>query len=183
MGRARRSPGGGFAVTVTGKAETAGMKTTRRRERAGLLAALLVLSACSAGATWTEYVYKDRHFAVAFTAPPKASGDGPFLVEESDGSVDFGVSAQCNIVTDKSPDQMLSAAIEASRLNGTVRNVTYTATGQTVGREMLVDRPGTATVRQRIFVNGGCLYLVFAATKDGPDSEAVTHFLDSFRLL
>ena len=149
----------------------------------GLLAASALLAGCSQGGTWTDYIYKEQHFAAAFTAPPKVTEGAPFLVEENDGSVDFGVTAACNIVTDKTPDQILSDAVEGSRINGTVRNLTYTALGQTMGREMLVDRAGAPTIKQRIFVKDHCLYLVFATTKSGPDDDQAKHFLDSFRFL
>ncbi|MEI9888531.1 MAG: hypothetical protein WDN08_18930 [Rhizomicrobium sp.] len=52
-----------------------------------------------------------------------------------------------------------------------------------MGREMLVDRAGATTVRQRIFVKGGCLYLVFASATGGAEDARVAQFLDSFRLL
>jgi hypothetical protein len=149
-----------------------------------LLAAATLLAACSPTATWTDYVYKPQHFAAAFTAPPKVDPDpNPFLVEENDGSVDFGVTAVCNITSGKSPDEMMSDAIEGTRQNGTVRAITYTASGGVMGREMLVDRAGETTVKQRVFVKDKCMYLVFASSKDGPDDAAVTHFLDSFRML
>jgi hypothetical protein len=149
-----------------------------------LLSGAALLAACSPAPTWTDHVYKPQHFAAAFTAPPKVDPDpNPFLVEENDGSFDFGVTAACNIATAKSPDEMMSDAIEGTRQNGTVRSVTYTASGGVMGREMLVDRAGATTVKQRIFVKGNCMYLVFGSSKDGPDDAAVTHFLDSFRML
>ncbi len=77
----------------------------------------------------------------------------------------------------------MADAIARTRANGTVRNVTYTATGQTMGREMLIDRSGATTVKQRIFVKGGCLYLIFGTATGGPDDDQIKHFLDSFRLL
>ncbi|MEI9888532.1 MAG: hypothetical protein WDN08_18935 [Rhizomicrobium sp.] len=91
---------------------------------AGLLAAAL-LSACSPSAAWTEYSYKEQHFAAAFTAPPKVTkGENSLLVEEADGQVDFGVSAACGLTTEQAPDQVMAAAVEATRRNGTVRNLT-----------------------------------------------------------
>ncbi len=159
------------------------MTVTNRFARLGLLAASVLLAGCSSSPAWTDYTYKAQHFAAAFTAPPKTTDGAPFLVEENDGTVDFGVTAACNIVTDKTSDQILSDAVEASRISGTVRNVTYTALDQTMGREMLVDRTDAPTVKQRIFVRDHCLYLVFATTKDGPDDDRVKHFLDSFRFL
>lgn len=158
------------------------MPSTQQIASAGL--ALALLGGCGQSATWTDYVYKDQHFSAAFTAPPKVTtSDGPFLVEENDGKVDFGVTASCGIVTDKTPDQMMSAVIDGTRLNGTVRAVTYKAVGDTMGREMLVDRKGETTVKQRVFVKGNCLYLVFGSAVGGPDDEEVTHFLDSFKPL
>ena len=143
-----------------------------------------MLAACSPGVVWTEYVYKPQHFAVAFTAPPKVTTDrGPLLVEETNSDVDLGVTAACSIVGGKSSDQVLADTVEGTRSSGTVRNLTYTAIGQNVGRELFIDRPGLATVKERIFVQGNCLYLVFASSTGGTDDDRVTHFLDSFRLL
>ena len=34
----------------------------------GLLAASALLAGCSQGGTWTDYIYKEQHFAAAFTA-------------------------------------------------------------------------------------------------------------------
>ncbi len=151
--------------------------------RPALAAALVLLAACSASPDWKEYVYKEQHFAAAFTAPPKSTAaNGALLVEQNDGTVDFGVTALCNIA-DKEPDQLMSEAVEGTRAHGTVRNLTYTALGETMGREMLIDRAGATTVRQRIFARGGCLYLVFATAAGGSDDDQVKHFLDSFRLL
>lgn len=160
------------------------MTGTRHAILAGLAAATLFLAACSGGATWKEYVYNEQHFAAAFTAPPTITKSaGPFLAEENDGTVDFGVTAACGLAGGKSPDETMSEAVDGTRRNGTVRNLVYTASGSVMGREMLVDRTGATTVKQRIFVKGNCLYLVFATTKDGPDDENVAHFLDSFRML
>lgn len=160
------------------------MSNIKTMTSAFAIAALGLLGACSPSVAWTDYSYKPQHFAAAFTAPPKVTaGEQPFLVEQNDGEVDFGVTAACNIVTNKNPDQMMADAIEGTRLNGTVRNVVYTALGGTMGREMLVDRTGGPTIKQRLFVHGGCLYLIFAGTKDGADDERVAHFLDSFRFL
>ena len=142
-----------------------------------------LLGACSPSAIWTDYTYKPHHFAAAFTAPPKAGpGDNPFLVEENDGEVDFGVTVAC-AAAPKNSDLILSDAIVGTRSSGTVRNVTYVALGQTMGREFMVDRAGASTVRERIFAKDNCLYIVFATTAGGADDERVAHFLDSFRLL
>ena len=160
------------------------MIMTRHTRLYGFTAATLLLAACSGGPAWKESVYTDQHFAVAFTAPPKVTKTGNvFLAEENDGTIDLGVTAACGIAPDRSPDDVMADAVARTRANGTVRNVTYTATGQTMGREMLIDRAGATTVDQRIFVKGGCLYLVFGTATGGPDDEQVRHFLDSFRLL
>ena len=157
------------------------MDTIKRLALAGLLAAL---AGCSSSVTWTEYVYKDQRFAVSFTAPPKASTHpGGFLVEETTDAFDLGAVATCTLSGDKSSDAVLSDAVDAIRTQGTVRNVSYTATGDLVGRVMLVDRLGAPTIKERVFVKGKCLYQVYAADNDGPDSDLVAHFLDSFRLL
>ena len=142
-----------------------------------------LLGACSPNATWTDYRYEPHHFAAAFTAPPKAgASENPFLVEQNDGEVDFGVTAACSAVP-KNSDLILSDAIAGTRSSGTVRNVTYVALGQTMGRELMVDRSGAPTVRERLFAKDNCLYIVFATTAGGADDERVAHFLDSFRLL
>jgi len=150
----------------------------------GLLMAALALAACSHPSPWKEYVYADQHFAVAFTAPPKAGKEmGPFLAEMNDGKTDLGVTAACNLPPGANPAQLVDSATERTRENGTVHDITAITLGQTAGRQMLVDQASGPTVTQRVFVKNGCLYLVFAASKDGPKSEAVTRFLDSFRFL
>ena len=151
---------------------------------AGVVAALAFLWGCSPSVSWTEYVYKEQGFAVSFTAPPKASSHpSGFLVEEASDAIDLGVVATCNLPGDKSSDQVLSDTVDAIRSQGTVRNVSYTATGDIVGRVMLVDRPGAPAIKERVFVKGKCLYQIYAGSNAGPDDELVAHFLDSFRLL
>ncbi len=76
----------------------------------------------------------------------------------------------------------MSDAIEGTRQNGTVRAITYTASGGVMGREMLVDRAGATTVKQRAFVAGGCMYLVFGSGKDGFRRRSRHALFDLFRM-
>jgi hypothetical protein len=144
----------------------------------------LALAACARPSPWKQYVYGDQHFAAAFPAPPKVGKEmGPLLAEMNDGKIDLGVTAACAIPPGTDADHVIESAIQRTGENGTVHDIATITLGGTTGRQMLVDQAGGPTVTQRIFVKNGCLYLVFAAAKDGPKSEAVSHFLDSFRFL
>jgi hypothetical protein len=149
-----------------------------------LAVAALALAACSRPAPWKEYAYADQQFAVAFPAPPKSGKElGPLLTEMNDGKMDFGVTAACNIPPDADPANILASATQRTAENGHVHDTTMIALSGATGRQMLIDQANGPTVTQRLFVRNGCLYVIFAASKDGPNSEAVTRFLSSFRFL
>jgi hypothetical protein len=158
-----------------------------------LATALLALSAC-APPPLKEYAYPAWGFAASFPGQPAAtdtptSADGvhphTLQLESKVGGHDFVVAATDASASTKSDDEILSevpAAI-AQGIGGTVTSTTYVATGQVVGREVLIDKPGQQTMRMRIYVSGKRLYQVGAQSMLGPQDPEIVEFLDSFHLL
>ncbi len=78
---------------------------------------------------------------------------------------------------------MLSEFPQVLAQGGKLTSLTYVATGQVMGREMLIDRPGQATRRVRIFMSHRKLYIIGAQSPLGPTDPEVERFMTSFRLL
>jgi hypothetical protein len=140
------------------------------------------------------YSYPAWGFAASFPGEPTAtdkpaSADGAqphsFQLESSVASHDFVVAATDGSASSKSADEVLSEVPDAiaKGVGGTVTSRTYIATGQVVGREALIDKPGQATLRVRIYVLNKHLYQVAAQSALGPKDPEVVEFLDSFHFL
>ena len=157
-----------------------------------LAAALVALSACSVPPL-KPYAYPAWGFAVSFRAPPTvvetpASADGatPHSIALTlvNAGRSYDLSATDASKSAKSDDQILSDVPRsmAEGVGGTLGPQTYVATGQVVGREFKIDKPGQATARVRIFVAHRRLYEIVSQSTLGPDDPEVTTFLDSFQL-
>jgi hypothetical protein len=160
---------------------------------AGLALALTTLIACKPP-PWKVYGYPAWGFAAAFRTPPrltetqaspKDNQPHAFQAEGSAGARDLVVAVTDASGTTKTADQVLSEVpvAMAQAAGGTVRNVTYAATGKVVGREFLIDKAGQPSQRVRIYFANGKLYQIVAASPLGVDDPEVTGFLGSFRLL
>jgi hypothetical protein len=158
-------------------------------------AALVALAACSPPpAPLKEYTYPAWGFAVSFPAAPKvtdvpASADGAqphhLQIETPLPGYDFLVSVADGSASTKTDDEVLNQVpdVVAKSAGGTVTSQTYVATGKVVGRDVLIDKPGQATLRMRVYVSNKNLYQVAAQSARGPKDPQVEAFLDSFRLL
>jgi hypothetical protein len=158
-----------------------------------LTVAMAAVWACTPAPPLKEYAYPSWGFAVSFRGPPKVS-DEPAA---SDGStvhtllVEASVAGRDNLVnvidgsgSTKSEDQALSdaPATLASAMGGTIGPITYAATGQTIGRAFLLNRPGKPPARVQIFVANKHLYELIAQSDRGPTDPETSNFLASFRL-
>ena len=160
-----------------------------------LAAILLAMAACSPPpAPLKEYTYPAWGFAVSLPAEPKvidipASADGAhphrLQIDAPLPGYDFLVSAADGSASTKTDDEVLSQVpdLVAQGAGGTVTSRTYVATGQVVGRDVLIDKPGQTTLRMRVYVSNKHLYQVAAQSTRGPKDPQVEAFLDSFRLL
>ena len=140
--------------------------------------------AASAADGWKDYTYKPQHFAASFPAPPTIINEnGSFLARDVTDPPGLTAVAACILPPGLTPAQIVSNAIENSRMNGKIRDLTDVALGPVKGKAMVVDRIDGSTVRQRIFSRDGCLYVVFGTIVKGHDEKPVTRFLDSFKLI
>jgi hypothetical protein len=157
-----------------------------------LTVALAALAACSVPPL-KPYAYPAWGFAISLRAPPKvveipASADGAtprrIALTLIDAGRSYDLSATDASKSTKSDDQILSEVPKAMAegVGGTLGSETYVATGQVVGREFTIDKPGQATARVRIFVAHRRLYEIVSQSTLGPDDPEVTTFLDSFQL-
>jgi hypothetical protein len=159
-----------------------------------LTLAVLMVFACTPPPPLKEYVYPNWDFAVSFRGPPKetdypASPDGTkahtLLVESTLAGRDQLVNVIDGSGSSKSEDQALSDAPAglARYVGGTLGPITYAATGEVMGREFLLNRPGRPVTRVRVFVANKRLYQIIAQSPLGPDDPETKSFLASFRLL
>lgn len=159
-----------------------------------LSVAMVAVWACTPAAPLKEYTYPTWGFAVSFRGPPTvtdtpAAADGSTVhtltVEASVGGRDNLVNVIDGSGSTKSEDQALSdaPATLASSVGGTLGPITYAATGQTIGREFLLNRQGKPPARVQIFVANKHLYELIAASDRGSTDPETSNFLASFRLL
>jgi hypothetical protein len=159
-----------------------------------LTVAMAAAWGCTPAPPLKEYVYPAWNFAVSFRGAPTVT-DSPAA---ADGStvhtllVEAAVAGRDNLVnvidgsgSTKSEEQALSdaPATLASAMGGTNGPITYAATGQTIGREFLLNRPGKPKARVQIFVAKKHLYELIAQSDRGPTDPETSNFLASFRLL
>jgi len=159
-----------------------------------LTVAMAAVWACAPAPPLKEYVYPNWDFAVSFRGTPKvtdtpAAADGStvhtLLVESSVAGRDNLVNVIDGSGSAKSEDQALedAPATLASAMGGTLGPITYAASGQTIGREFLLNRQGKPSARVRIFVANKHLYELIAQSDRGPDDPETANFLALFRLL
>jgi hypothetical protein len=155
------------------------------------VAGMLALAACSVP-TAKEYAYPAWGFAVSLrakpteTASPARVAAGPasgFKVALENAGRAYVVEVADGSASSKTDDQILSEFPQALAQGGTLNKLTYVATGPVMGREFLIDKPGQATERVRIFVSHRRLYEIAAQSPLGPTDPEVDAFLGSFRLL
>jgi hypothetical protein len=149
------------------------------------------LWACAPAGKQAERVYPAWGFAVAFPAEPRiterpasAANNGvrSFSAETKGPDLYLAAIAFDIASSDKSADQIMSEVGQAMAKGGTLTQ-TYTATGKTLGREVLIETPGQASIRMRLFVAGKRLYEVGGQSPLGAKDARITRFMDSFRLL
>jgi hypothetical protein len=68
-------------------------------------------------------------------------------------------------------------------VNGVLRSEQRIALGAHPGRDLVVEVPGRAVVRQRIYLAGHRLYQLVVVTDQPPNSPEIERFLNSFTLL
>jgi hypothetical protein len=160
----------------------------------GCLAALIALASCGAPPPFVDYSYPAWGFAVSFRGRPNvteypASADGKsrhaLLVESVLAGRDDLVSVVDGTGSPKSDDEVLASAPSAlaAYVGGTAGPIAYAASGNVIGREFLLSRPGKPTSRVRIFVANQHLYQLISQSALGPDDPEVASFLAGFRLL
>jgi hypothetical protein len=149
------------------------------------------LWACVPTAKPTEYAYPAWGFAAAFPAAPKVT-DRPattqnnhihnFSAETRQADLYLTAIAYDTSTSDKGADEIMSEVAQAMAKGGTLTQ-TYTAVGQTVGREIRVEKAGEAGIRMRLFVVGKRFYEVGGQSRLGDKDARIIRFMDSFRLL
>jgi hypothetical protein len=158
---------------------------------AALAAAMFALAGCSV-LPLKPFAYPAWGFAVSFRAPPTETpipahaAGGPrrgFRTELANMGRDLFVSVADGSGSTKGDDQVLAEFPQCLARGGTLKSQTYVAVGALVGREVLIDRPGQETLRERIFISHRRLYEVGAQSSLGPTDREVQDFLDSFHLI
>jgi hypothetical protein len=156
---------------------------------AAIAAALLILAACSPP-PFKEYAYPAWGFAASFRAAPtetptaaQSGAPAGFKAALVNAGREYAVEVADGSASAKSDDQVLSEFPNVLAQGGTLKGLTYVASGKVMGREMLIDKPGQATRRVRIFVSHRRLYAISAASPLGPTDREVEQFMTSFRLL
>ncbi|HEY3887140.1 MAG TPA: hypothetical protein VGL73_01105 [Caulobacteraceae bacterium] len=150
--------------------------------------------ACTPVPPFKAYAYPSWGFAVSFRGAPTvtdtpAAPDGStahtLLVESSLAGRDDLVNVIDGSSSAKSEDQALAdaPATLAGSVGGTLGPITYAATGETIGREFVLNRQGRPPARVRIFVANKHLYELIAQSSLGTDDPETANFLTSFRLL